>query len=62
MKKSASAKLSVKKFKFKKVKNVLFDDIKTLMKKDKKELIYNNAYLFKDNHSDDDEGNIVKYE
>ena len=64
MKKSASAKLTVKKFKFKKVKHVLFDDIKTLMKKDKKELIYNNAYLFKDNHSDDDEGNnfIIKKE
>ena len=56
MKKSRSQELVSKKIKFKRY--IKFDDWKTIInKKKKKELIYNNAYLFKDKHSDDDEQN-----
>ena len=56
MKKSRSQEFSSKKIKLKKyITHIKFDDLKTKIKK--KKLIYNNSYLFKDNHSDDDEQN-----
>ena len=64
MKKSASAEVKMKKNAFKKFVRVKYDKIKSKFKQPKKNLIYNNSYLFKDNHSDTDEQNklIVKKE
>ena len=64
MKKSASAEVKMKKNAFKKFVRVKYDKIKSKFKQPKKNLIYNNSYLFKDNHSDNDEQNklIVKKE
>ena len=64
MKKSASTEVLSKKNKNKKFGNLIFDNLKTKFKQKKKKLIYNNSYLFKDNHSDYDEQNkfIIKKE
>ena len=64
MKKSASTGVLSKKIKFKKFRNLKFDNLKTKFKQKKKELIYNNSYLYKDNHSDYEEQNkfIIKKE
>ena len=60
MKKSASAEIkSSKDNGFKKSINIKFDNLKSKIKKSKKELIYDNSYLFKDNHSDNDETNNI---
>jgi len=64
MKKSASTEVLSKKNKYNKFRNLKFDNLKNKFKQNKKELIYNNSYLFKDNHSDYDEQNkfIIKKE
>ena len=64
MKKSASAEVKMKKNAFKKFIRIKYDNIKSKFKPQKKNLIYNNSYLYRDNHSDNEEHHtyIIKKE
>ena len=58
MKKAFSQEIKSRKIKFRKITRIGFDDLKTQFgKKKKRGLIYDNSYLFRENHSDDDEQN-----
>ena len=59
MKKSASAEVKSKNQVSKNFVKIKFDDLKEKYQQKKNKLIYDNSYLFKDNHSDDDEQNII---
>ena len=59
MKKSASAEIKSKNSATKKFVKIKFDNIKMKFQQKKNKLVYDNSYLFKDNHSDDDEQNII---
>ena len=54
MKKSASAEVKSKNQVSKNFVKIKFDDLKEKYQQKKNKLIYDNSYLFKDNHSDDD--------